>query len=331
MIAIADTLPRTGHSRRTFPVLGFEGLMSLSDPEWLIEGVLPWGIAAEVYGPPGAGKSFLCLDWMLSIATGTSWQGCEVRKGLVVYIAAEGVLGYKVRTSSWVEHHGMRPDENARWIPEAVQLNSPRDIESLMELFREFDADPVLVVFDTLSRCNVGADENAARDMSKIILAVDQIRTTFGSTVLLVHHSGKSGDSERGSNAIRAAMDVMIAVRPGDSQTFTVTCEKMKDAEPFFPMRFRLQKVATSCVLDRLEDLSATRAPSGSITKTLPALRVLASGQMTLKEWELAGGGAHGTLSRHRDMLLENGLIHQDGRVFSVTDEGFAMLHIDPP
>jgi len=39
-----------------------------------------------LYGDPAAGKSFLALDWGLSVATGVPSLGHEVKKGEVVYI-----------------------------------------------------------------------------------------------------------------------------------------------------------------------------------------------------------------------------------------------------
>ena len=42
---------------------------------------------AVIYGPSGEGKTFVALDWALSVATGRSWQGKQTKQGPVVYIA----------------------------------------------------------------------------------------------------------------------------------------------------------------------------------------------------------------------------------------------------
>ena len=41
---------------------------------------------AILYGPPGAGKSFVALDFALSVASGRAWHGHEVRQGPVLYV-----------------------------------------------------------------------------------------------------------------------------------------------------------------------------------------------------------------------------------------------------
>ncbi len=43
-----------------------------------------------LYGPTGIGKTFLALDWAMSICSGQPWFGQEVRKGQVLYVLAEG-------------------------------------------------------------------------------------------------------------------------------------------------------------------------------------------------------------------------------------------------
>ena len=43
----------------------------------------------------------MSLDLGLSVATGRQWLGKPVEKGLVVYIAAEGVGGLAKRVAAW--------------------------------------------------------------------------------------------------------------------------------------------------------------------------------------------------------------------------------------
>lgn len=44
-------------------------------PEPLIEGILDAGTVTMLSGPFSTGKSFIALDWALSIASGTDWLG----------------------------------------------------------------------------------------------------------------------------------------------------------------------------------------------------------------------------------------------------------------
>ena len=54
--------------RRRFQLHTGQDLERLPDPEWLIEGLLPAHSFGVLFGPAGVGKSFLALDWGLSVA-----------------------------------------------------------------------------------------------------------------------------------------------------------------------------------------------------------------------------------------------------------------------
>ena len=54
-----------------FKLLTVEEIAQLDPPKWLIAGILPEAGFSILFGEPGAGKTFIALDWALSIATGT--------------------------------------------------------------------------------------------------------------------------------------------------------------------------------------------------------------------------------------------------------------------
>ena len=64
----------------------------------------------------------------------------------------------------------------------------------------------------------------------------------LGCAVILVHHTGKSGDSERGSSAMRGALDTMICIKKnGENNTKAVMHNtKLKDAGEWKPQGFDL-------------------------------------------------------------------------------------------
>src|SRR5437016_3780364 len=72
------------------PVIRLARLAELPAPAWLIEHILPQNALGCVYGAPGAGKTFLALDWALAVATGRPWDAHATRPGAVLYVAAEG-------------------------------------------------------------------------------------------------------------------------------------------------------------------------------------------------------------------------------------------------
>jgi hypothetical protein len=66
-----------------FTLLDFEALQALPDATWLIDGMVPADGLGFIYGASQAGKSFLALDWALSVAAGIPWFGHDVAGGHV--------------------------------------------------------------------------------------------------------------------------------------------------------------------------------------------------------------------------------------------------------
>ena len=227
-------------------------LDQMEPPQWLVKDHIPKNALSTLYGPPGVGKTFVALDMALSIATGVPFSDeFPVDEGHVVYIAAEGAWGLAPRVKAWEKSRGVRADK-LYIVPDAVQLLDSDHVQRLLdELQRTFDI-PKLIVFDTLARSMVGGDENAALDMGQAIQHIDAIRDRFadddtgdGPNIMLIHHSSKDGLKERGSTALRGAMDTMLSVQnaePGQPGKW-LNCAKQKDFAEFDSRLFYLQDV----------------------------------------------------------------------------------------
>lgn len=214
--------------------------------EALVNGYLYRDSLAMVYGPSGCGKSFLTVSWALHVATGSWWEGQRVEPAPVLYIAAEGVRSIGKRVDAWTEHHGRDLDdaEPIYWHPGAVNLFERPHAEALAEVAADLGVGFVIV--DTLARCAVGADENSARDMGRLLDNCDHLRTTTGACVVMIHHAGKDAtNGARGSSALRAAMDSEVALDAAG----TLTVSKAKDWSPPPQMHLNLTAVGESCVL----------------------------------------------------------------------------------
>jgi len=257
--------------RPAFDLLTFDELQALPDPSWLIDGVVPASGLAVVYGRPGAAKSFLALDWALSVASGTPWLGHHTTRRWVVYVAAEGRSGLKARASAWWDAHG-RPELSwMRWLPEAVNLRDPREVDRVRRALASLPDRPGLLVVDTMARSIAGGDENAARDVGEFIAAVDALRDEHAA--LVVHHTGKDGDRERGSSALRAAADLLAKVdRDGLNPAVTLKCEKLKDAAEWQPLPLHLVESGGSLVLAR-PDLARNTEPDDLERQVLSYVR----------------------------------------------------------
>jgi KaiC/GvpD/RAD55 family RecA-like ATPase len=232
------------HRKLAAVVMGSEGtgrfklltpaeLDNLPEPSWLIEGILPANALAVLYGLPGAGKTFIALSIALSIAAGHEWCGKRTSLGSVLYVAAEGLFGLRLRAQVYQGRHGIVA-ERIRYLGDAFDLRQPTDIDKFVSSIETAGLHPDLIVLDTLARLIHGADENSSKDIGETIRAMDDLRRRFGATVLLVHHTGKDGEKERGSGALRGAADVMIkCTMRADQKSVSFECDKMKEAEPF--------------------------------------------------------------------------------------------------
>ncbi len=230
-----------------------DDLANLPPIEFLIDGILPARSLSVVFGPSGTYKSFLVLDWALSITSGRPWAGHQTEKGNVVYVAAEGASGIRKRATAWLEANpGYDPSDRLRVVPRAVNLLDPDSAYELRSALREELAEsPSLIVVDTFARSITGGDENSATDVGVVVDVVDAIRHEHGSTVLLVHHSGRQGGHERGSTALEGAMDARYEMSASqDTLQATLKCRKMKDREEPKPVHLKLRELGPSLVVE---------------------------------------------------------------------------------
>jgi hypothetical protein len=74
---------------------------ALSEPvNPLIEDLLDEGALSVIYGDSGSGKTFAALDMTFHVSAGLDWNGKKVKRGLAVYVAAEGGRRIKRRIAA---------------------------------------------------------------------------------------------------------------------------------------------------------------------------------------------------------------------------------------
>ena len=239
------------NGKPAFPVYTTAELRSIPPPEYLVDGFLVKGALNSLFGPFDSYKSFIAIDWTLTIAAGLgSWFGHATKTGPVVYVAGEGGSGLWQRVEAWADHRRCEPPD-VYWIAGAVNMYRESEAAGLLAWIMALPELPVLVVFDTTSRCAVGADENSARDMGIVIANMDTIRSS-GAAVLAIHHTGhEQRGRERGSSGIPGAADGRIRVQSDQTLTAMVEPVKMKDAEKGELIRVHLEPRLRSLVIGR--------------------------------------------------------------------------------
>lgn len=245
--------------------------------QWLVKGVLPQQGLACIYGPSNSGKSFLALEWALSLAVGLEVLGRRTKRCGVAYVAAEGAAGVRTRIAAWRREYA-----GAERIPLALIADTPdlRSIDSndlseliveLREASIEFETEGAplgAVVLDTFASITSGMDERSGEEMGAAMNALQEIARELNCLVLIVHHSGKNEAlKERGHSSLRAKMDVALEVSLEKDEAGqiinarTLLLDKCRDGERGASWGFNLRQIElddrdedgdplTTCVID---------------------------------------------------------------------------------
>lgn len=211
--------------------------LQIREPDWTVKGFIEADSMGCIIGEPGCGKSFLAVDLALSVATGADFHGHEVKPGPVLFIAGEGHNGMARRFSAWSKVREVSLDGVPLFKSEtAAQFLDPQSADDVTNSARRIASEcgaPRLIIVDTLQH-NFGAgDENQTQDMTAFVTAMDALRREFpGCTILIVHHSGHADKGRaRGSIVLKASCDFeYLTTKKGNNMS--VSCSKMKDAEP---------------------------------------------------------------------------------------------------
>ena len=311
-----------------YPHVWIDDAAIATDAAYSLKGIVESGRIIVFYGPTGGGKSTWTIDMGGHIAAEIPWRTRRVRRGLVVYVAAEAGASILLRVAAWRDHH-LADSREARIplaiITRATDLCNRVEVEKLIEALRAISTEAALplalIVFDTLSRSAPGADENSPEDMGEIIGACDRLREATGAAVALIHHSGKdSGRGARGHSALTAAADTVVSIGDG-----IATVEKSRDGVAGERFPFQLVPVdlgtdadgdpITACIVRHLDTETPGQRPQRALTgvakvalqalqeaistdgETLPGTSTIPSGvrAVTIARWRAQFRTRYGT------------------------------------
>lgn len=244
--------PRISHPFRSWDELGRHVHI-----DWMVKGLIESESLSLIFGPSGAGKSFLVFDLLAAVARGTRLLGHKVRQGTVLLVAAENGRSSNRRKAAYERHHDLEDHIPFYQEDDAPNLLDYEEVEKFIERAKAIY--PTIIAIDTLNRAAPGLDENSSRDMGRVILSADRIRSQTGAAVLLVHHTGKERRAgPRGHSSLNAACDTVIEVAQNKSGN-TAKVTKARDGEFGLTTHFRLEQVElatdedgapiTSCVV----------------------------------------------------------------------------------
>lgn len=285
-------------------------------PPQLVNGFLPAGALAGIAGAPGTGKTFLGISLATAVGIATDWLGRQiVGGGPVVYAVGEGHAAFPRRLQAVRASHGVAEDEPAGvwYMREPLSLLNPDDVTALLDAARPLA--PRLFVFDPLAAFTAGGDENSARDMGAVVAALHRIRTDTCATVLVTHHTGWNQDRERGSTALRAALDVLYSVKLEDA-VLTLECVKLRDGTPPAPLVLRLKPLGDSCTVEIGDATADTVALTRKQRQAVEALEriVVDEEGISYSRWKEASRLAPTTFDEALVVLVRGHKVSKSGK-----------------
>jgi hypothetical protein len=260
-----DEAPATKHLRDR--LLSLDDLARMPPVLPLVDGLIYRGTLAQLAGPPGSYKSFIAVGIACSVALGMPWEGHAVpHSGHVLYVVPEGASGIRARVLAWCDLPGVDPRDlrgRLQFLPEPIYLGNSLNVAQAIEV-TSLDNTSALVVLDTRARCTTGLEENSSTEQGRAIDAAERIGRGDGAAVLAVHHSGRSGDHGRGSNAWDGAIwsDLRIT---GEDLRCRIHCEKHKDVPDKCDHHYRLvphevpEQLMPGCTLQQRSTLVAVQ------------------------------------------------------------------------
>lgn len=185
--------------------------------DFVLPGLLP-GTFGLLVAPGATGKSQLALDIAISIALGRPVAGGlfpASHPGKVVFLAGEEsdrLLAERIRGLLLLDEQG-DPNlyNNLILLPmagESCMLLSDGRPTTLYDELRDVSEGARLIIIDPLRRMH-GGDENNSGDMTRFVVAMEQLAKATGAAVVGVHHANRASVADtssqhaaRGSSAL---------------------------------------------------------------------------------------------------------------------------------
>lgn len=212
-----------------------------------IKNMLMEGEVSLVHGDGNVGKTAFVCALGAHICRGESFAGLRVTRGMVLHNAAEAPQSVVRRAAPLV----VDAIDAAPYLvlERRTDLGGKEDVAGFIDRARRAEHAAGeklrLVIFDTANLSMGERDENSTRDVSDVIEGAKFIARSLAVHVIIVHHSGKSGDGKaRGSSVFRDNVDAAFGLRAEEcesGQRTVVSNNKQRDGKKARPLAFRIE------------------------------------------------------------------------------------------
>ncbi|MEH2139078.1 AAA family ATPase, partial [Nostoc sp.] len=289
--------------------------------QWLLGGILPQATTALVIADGGVGKTKFLYDLLHCIADGKNWNGFPATadsRRVLIYQGDES----KHDMLQALNKRGFKPGTEVRK-KTGVRFGWNTDaMPTLYEDAAEFK--PAVIMIDSLtfvSRYSL-YDENRT-EYSRPVLELNKFAAETGITVVIVHHTNKSGGS-RGTTAVRNAVSEVIKLEKDSNpsanpQEKILTIEKSRSRR--FPASYRLFFNEEDFSFSLLEEVGQELGSPDNSTKDriIKFLQEHANKKFEAEEVAHYISTTSGNARRCLSQLARDGLISLDERSLSGT------------
>ena len=198
--------------------------------QYLVKGLIPRRESVLIYGASQSGKSFLTQHIAMAVTRGGYYCGRKVRRGLVIYCAAEAGLGFiDLRMPGYAVGNGIDVNEFLPFVCLSKKFDLFGSETQVVDLIGEIkkivaaikakcaelrieDIELEAVVIDTLNKVTPAMDEISGKDVGLVMARLDRIKEECGCGLWLVHHMNAAGERPRGHTSLYAAFETAIKV-----------------------------------------------------------------------------------------------------------------------
>lgn len=199
--------------------------------EWVVSGFLEVGTCMLFVADGGTGKSFTIMDMLIDICLGNIWlappdskvvpigqfivqfDSRKTKRCIVVYFNQDtGRNEFHRRLERLAKaRNGSLKDFII--IDTSIDLTNGSHKKEIRRFLKSLSADGshVVAVFDTLTSCSGGIDENKVQDVKPVMeFLAEELAHIDGHTIIPLHHTQKNGNRFRGSSHLKNAVDSVI-------------------------------------------------------------------------------------------------------------------------
>jgi replicative DNA helicase len=198
--------------------------------EWILHGFLPKGVLVALHAKGGVGKTRLVYDMVYSLVNGSPWNGFPTtgqRRAIIVQ--TDESAGDMIDA---LKRRGYQEDENIKYKTRWTFEHIPQLIQDCKEF------NPEVLVIDSITSVSKHSlfSENDV-EYARPLLKLKDIAQEMGITIVVIHHSSKTGDA-RGTSAIfNSVSEVWKLERDPESKTpdstqRLLTIEKSRSRRP---------------------------------------------------------------------------------------------------